>query len=211
MQKITNKSYRKFIDTGEIEPVTEEELNSALENVKGRYKHEGRALLIMLYYTGARPVEVLQIRAKDVTKAGSYVLIRVVGAKGGLTRTIRLQYRRPLVKELYKYSNRVYPDMYLFFNFKGSYKRTVTTRKGTKERTDTTAKIYYHFKKWFEGVREGSLNPYFLRHNRFSKLMMKGATAEEIRVLKGAKSINSVMPYIHLSSDTSKKLAKKIE
>lgn len=210
VNKITNINYRRFLDSGEIEPITLEELIKALDCIKGKHIKEGRALLIALYYTGARPNEVLRLKPKDISKEGSYILIKLQGSKGGISRTVRLRYQLDLVKEFYKYAMGLFEDIFLFYDYRGQYTRKVLTQKGYKLRVDITQKLYYYIKKWFKDIRPDSINPYFLRHNRFSKLSMAGATAEEIRILKGAKNINSVTPYLHLSPDTSKKIAKKI-
>lgn len=212
MGKITNKAYRQFLDEGIIETLGESDIKKALSNIKGKNVKEGRALLIALYYTGARPNEVLDIKSKDVQKKKSYVLIKVKGSKRGLPRTIYLQYRRPLVKEFYKYACSIFPGMYLFHNFIGHYERTYINKEGEiKTRIDTTDKLRYHVKKWFQGVVKGSITPYFLRHNRFSKLAEKDVRLQDIRMLKGSRTTDSIKYYLHLSSRSAKKIARKMD
>jgi site-specific recombinase XerD len=210
--RIKNKWYRQFLDEGIIRTLSEDDIIKALDNVKGNYSAEGKALLTTLYYTGARPIEVLDLKAKDIIKKNSYVLIKLRGAKKGKPRTIYLRYSLPLAKELYKYATTVYNEMFLFFHYRSSYKREVTSNKGeTKVVYETTAKLRYWFKKWFSNVLDDGISPYFLRHNRFSKMMEAGLSIEEIKQMKGSRTTSSVEPYLHLSSRTAKKIARKNE
>lgn len=210
-QKITNKHYRQFLDKGIIEPINQEQILRALANIKGKRTREGRALLIAMYYSGARPNEVLRLKAKDIRKEDSYVLMRMQGSKGGLPRTIYLRYSKPLVKELYNYASGLFEEMLIFNNFRSNHVREVINKKGeVKEYIEIADKLRYYFKKWFANVLEGSIPPYFLRHSRFSMLSESGITMQEIRMLKGSKTMQSVEPYIHMSSRAAKKIAKKM-
>lgn len=202
---ITNKHYREFLDTGMITFLTEDQIDLALTNVTGRHKLEGRALLIALYYTGARPNEILRLYGRDIKKEGSYIVIQIPASKHGLPRPVYLQAKLNKAQELYKFAMGVYPDLYIFPNFQSKYTRQV----GLKQKLELANNLRYYFKKWFKGIFE--VPPYYLRHNRFSNLIAKGATQEEIRFLKGGKSLASVTPYLHLSIASSKKLAKKIK
>ena len=206
---VTNKNYREFLDKGVIKTLGERDIIKALRNVTGKYKFEGRALLITLYYTGARPVEVLNLTPKDIRKEDSYLIIEIPASKGGKARPFYLQYEKELVKELYIYASRLFEGMFLFYHFKGNYRRVYKTKIGNiKERISETDKLRYYFKKWFKGVIEGGIPPYFLRHNRFSKSSLAGMTDREIKQLKGSGSIDF---YTHLSARTAKSLAKKID
>lgn len=202
--KIKNKHYRKFLDQGIIDPIEEEELLKALKNIKGRNTKEGRALVIVLYYTGCRPAEALQIKAKDITKTKYYVVVSLKGVKKGLPRMVYLPYKKPLVQELYNYASGLLSDMFIFWHFTGSIQKK-------NNNIETTNKLRYYFTKWFSPVREGGISPYFLRHNRFSKLAMAGVSMEDLKYLKGAKDIKSIGYYTHLSTKAAKKIAKKID
>ena len=209
MVRIKNENYRKFLDTGIIELIEEHHIEQALRNVKGiygKYILQGRALLITQYYTGGRPNEVLRIKAKDITEDASYIRIFIQGSKKGLPRPIYIRKKLRFAQELHKYAKSLPPDMYLFYNYKNAYERK--TKKGTRTEIDTNWR--YYCKKWFEGVIQGSITPYYLRHNRFSGLALKGATIQEIRMLKGSRTDASVMPYLHMSARTGKQIAKRI-
>lgn len=207
MPKIKNKNYREFLDKGTIKLLHEPDIERALMNVTGRYSKEGRALLITLYYTGGRPVEVLSLKPADIEKKGGKVIINMPAAKNGLPRPVWLNYKFPLVKELYKYTRSMFPGMFLFHHFRGKYERI---RKG-KVYIEVADKLRYYLNKWFADIIEDSIPPYYLRHNRLSKLSAAGATMDELRMFKGAKDFNSIIPYIHLSADIAKKISKKID
>lgn len=211
MPKIKNVNYRMFLDEGIIKIVEEADIFKALGNIKGKRAKEGRALVILLYYTGARPIEALNLKAMDISKKDTYVVIKFIKTwKQGLPRTIYLPYSKALVKEFYQYATSVFPDLYLFYNFKNKYKRLYKSKKGEiKEYIEETNKLPYYFKKWFKGIID--ISPYYLRHNRFSKLSQEGITDSQLQYLKGAKSVESVRPYKHMSSLTAKKLARKMK
>lgn len=213
-QRITNLNYRRFLDDGIFNIITEADLNKALKNVDKttrQYRREGKCLLIALYYTGARPNEILRMLSTDIKLQGQYIMLKVPGSKGGLPRTIYLSGKVKYVRYLYEYSKDLPPNYYLFFHYKNNYKRLHKNKKGEiKEYICTTDKLRYYFNRWFEGVIDDSIPPYYLRHNRFSKLSEAGSSAEEIRILKGGKTLSSVTPYLHMSSRALKKQAKKI-
>jgi integrase len=211
MSKVTNKLYREFLDTGQIQTLTDDAIKKALDNITGKNSEQGKALLLVLYYTGARPYEVLKLKSKDIIKENNYISITLTGAKKGLTRPIRLKYRLPLVKQIWSYASKVMPEMYLFFNYQSNYRRTKINNKGELiTYHEISAKLRYHFTKWFKDI---DITPYFLRHNRFSRMMQenKNCTAEHIRIAKGARSYNSVTPYLHLSKKSSEEIAKFID
>lgn len=214
-QKIKNESYRKFLDEGIIDPISETELKEVLKEVKGnrgKYKLEARALIILLFYSGARPVEVLDVKAKDVIKKGNYVLVKIRGSKRGLPRTIYLPTKKNMVKEFYEYSESLMPEMWLFFHYRTHHIRKRMTPKGElKIYNETTDGLRYFFKKWFSKIRKGSIPPYFLRHNRFSRLAENGVDLNDIRMVKGCRTLESVMPYLHLSSKSARNVAKKLD
>lgn len=216
MPKILNEQYRNFIDKGLIDILDYDDLKEALNNVNGIYGdyiEEGRALLIALYYTGARPVELLGMKAEQIQKKDSYVTIELQAAKRGLNRTIFLPYRFKAVKELYDFAMKIMPSMYLFYHYRSKRIRLIKTKSGEyKEYHVITDKLYYHVKKWFKDVPDSGMSicPYFLRHNRFSQLSEQGLTPQELQQLKGAKTSDSVQSYLHLSSRTARKIAKHI-
>lgn len=208
-QKIKNPYYRKFLDGGFIDILTDAQIQSVLDKVHWR-RREARAMLIMMYYSGARPAEVLRLRARDIYKEKNTVFVRMPAVKRGKQRTLAFPHKYPMVKELWDYIKHLPPDMLLYGNFVNQYERKITTKKGeTKTHMEVSDKLRYHFKKWFNGIfGDGSITPYYLRHNRFSKFAASGASPQEMKTWKGCKSIESIDPYIHMSTYQAKKLSK---
>lgn len=212
---IKNINYREFLDKGIINTLTEEQIKQALNNIKGKrgkYITEAKTLLTLLYYTGARPNEILNLKGKNITQDQTYLKILVPGSKRGLPRTLYFQKKKPLIKAASEYCFSIYPEAYIFYHYRSNYIRTITTKKGiTKEKPEITNALRFYFQKWFKNVIQGGISPYYLRHNRMSKLAEKGASLNELRMLKGSRTYDSVMPYLHMSSRTGKTLAKKID
>ena len=206
-KRITNIYYRKFLDEGVIQTLSETDIQKVLDAIDGTYMKEARALVIALYYTGARPAEILALQSDNITRDGRHCIIQLQTKKNGMPRKASLMYSKPFVKELYAYASSLFSGMFLFYHFKGHYKHTYVSTKGDlKVYDEESYKLRYYFKKWFKDVL--AITPYYLRHNRFSKLAERGVPLEQIRQLKGSKSIDSVYPYVHMSTDASKKLAR---
>lgn len=209
MALIKNQLYRQFLDDGIIKFLEIEDIKKALENIEGKHKAEARSLLIALYYTGARPHEILKTHAGDITEEGSYIIIKVAGGvKKSLPRSIYVSKSRPLVAELLIYARSFFPGYIIFNHFRSSYVRTYAGKRGIKEYNDLSAKLRYHVRKWFSFM-EKEVTPYFIRHNRFSKLMAAGASLDEVRQTKGSRTMDSIMPYLHLSTFQAKKVAAR--
>jgi integrase len=211
VQKIKNPNYRKFLDEGTIDTIDEKALRLALNNITGNHTKQGRALLIALYYTGARPNELLRLQAGDVSQEGRYVTIQLKGSKRGLPRKLHIK-KNDLMEELYQYAVLFPPTIFLFYSYSNEYTRTSINVKGeVKQRVERSDRLRFWVKKWFTGIVPNSITTYFLRHNRFSKMAMKDATMEDIRFWKGGRTLNSVAPYIHMSTAKSKKISKKVD
>jgi len=211
--KIKNLAYRKFLDTQSIDFCNEADIKQYLANIKHKCQTEARCLMIVLYYTGARPSEILDLLAEDIVKEGAYLSIRFKGRtsdqyakKRTVPRTIKLTYRLPLVKELHDYASGLFPNTYLFYHFKSNYKRVLVRKNGLfSEHLDTTDKLRYFVLKWTNGVH----TPYFYRHNRLSKWADQGCQDNELRILKGCRSNESIAPYVHLSTTRQTRIAGK--
>lgn len=195
------------MDNGVINLLTVDHINEALENVEGKHKSEGRALIIALYYSGGRPVELLNLLGQSIYREKSYLVMKLEGSKNGLPRLIYLQYKKSLVKELYEYSQGCFPQMYLFPHFRGNHTRTTLNKKGElRHYEEITSRLRYHFKRWFKHL--DGIPPYFLRHNRFSKLSDKGLNDSELQHIKGSRTLASVQPYKHLSTKKARDIAR---
>jgi site-specific recombinase XerD len=221
MAKIKNKAYRDFLDNGIIQTISESDLKAMLDQVSMKEKKKptiARALIIFLYLTGATPLEALYMKARDIYKEGTYFCIKMRGIGSGkkkrMPRIIRVSRKNKIMQELYNYAIKNFPEMSMFYIFQTTYtRRHVTKSKNPLKngietfRTEKSDGLRYYFQKWFGD----KITPYFFRHNRFSKLSEEGVSMEQLRMFKGCKTYESIVPYTHLSSDISKKIAKKIK
>lgn len=216
--KLTSKFYKDFLKGEFIKTIGIDVLTDILENinhVENKYKQEARAFMIVLYYFGSRPAEILNLKGENIFKSNNYVYIHFKTLKKGRARTLGLPTRKKFISEFYNFAQRVFPTEYLFRHYRSEYVRTYTIGKGenTKEikTNEVSNKLRYHFYKWISGVIEDRIPPYYLRHNRFSKMMEKGADIRDIMSMKGALTEKSVFPYIHLSKSGAKKLSRFID
>lgn len=210
-KNIKNKLYRKLLDENDMEVINEEQLRQVLDNIKYRDVEMARSIVILAYYTGARPNELLRIRARDIQKEGRYMVVKIKGSKKGATRSIWLKFN-DLVKEVYTYKLKYMEDIFIFFHLIGRYKQIRKLKNGeTKEVIKVHQKVTYWFKKWFSALDIGTVPPYYLRHNRFTKLALEGATDRELKQIKGSRSDLSIEYYIHHSKESGKSIAKKIK
>jgi len=94
MPKIINERYNQFLKEGIITTIDKGDLTNYLNKIKTKHVLEARSMIIMMYYTGARPAEVLNMVAKDIKQEGqSYIVITTKALKNGLPRQIRLRLR----------------------------------------------------------------------------------------------------------------------
>lgn len=212
-RKIKNKNYLMFLEKGEIVLLEQDALDTILKSIKGKYKDEGRALIILLYLTGVRPAEALECIGKDIQKEDKTIAVYINGGiKRSKPRIIRVRASNRFAKELLTFSKTLPELAFLFYHFRGNYTRKHTNKKGvTKQYKESTARLRYWFKKWTKNLHIGTITPYYLRHNRISSLSSKGASAQEMMFIKGTTRYESVLPYLHLSKEKSIKISKLIK
>lgn len=207
MPKIVNSEYAAFNREGLINPI---ELD-AFEDILKRVKHpsntaQARALFIILYYSGRRPCELVELKPENIDKEGRYIVIRFITKKGGRATTLSFPKNKHTL-EAYDYCKKCIPKTPCFYNFISESKNKVcwTTKAGQprfKEYSRDSKRVNYWVNKWTKRPA------YWFRHNRMSLLAMKGATDRELMFFKGAKDHKSITPYIHLSKATAQKVAK---
>lgn len=152
-----------------IEPL---DVQKMLERCKNE---EQKVLIILLYLTGARPIEIISLRKKDFLFLGNELHIRLATAKGGIERTLPFALETPFLDILLSYLNGISDPERSVFSFR------------------TTTRI----KQIVNEVSLGELCPYNFRHSRLSKLAMMGATFHELMYWKGAKDTRSVSDYLY--------------
>ena len=213
MPAITDKSYLEFIKTGLIHPIDKDSFQRMLDKVEHKNKDQARALFILLFWTGRRPCEILQLTPDLIKKDNRKLKVMFPTSKRGVYTTLHFPLRNPHFKELWKYAQGAgFPGFKMFWAFRGKrgggdYKKRTewTTPKGenrVKEYSVISRRLRYWVKKW------SGTTPYFFRHNRFSTMAQQGADDREIMHAKGGRTIASVQPYLHLSSKRADRLSK---
>ena len=186
MPRYVKKRLIDFHEKGEIEILTN--IDSYLSNCKTL---RDKIALLLLFLTGARPSEIVELKAGDVYKQGHFCIVHITTKKGGRTRDIylprhgkgRIPFYTNLLLDLI--DEHYVDEMKLLWGWKPY---TVRDR------------IY--------SITNGELAPYFFRHNFMSLNSKLGRTLQELKYLKGAKTIASVEPYVHISADVHKKIAR---
>lgn len=216
MPKIKNKLYKKFLKENYLDTnlLDETELVKGLNRITGQYIKESRAFIILLYYSGARPNELLRLKGEDINlseitnketqEKTQYLNVKIPSSKKGITRKLLFKLEKPLIKEVSEYAIGLFPNLLIFYHLMSKQRRLYKNKKGeVKEYYVITNKLYYNFKKWFP-----DLTLYYFRHNRFCRNIEAGATVEQIRQMKGAKTVASVFPYSHQSKRSRVYLAE---
>lgn len=219
--KIKNKLYREFLDGSLIRTIRRPDIDKVLQNVKHRHSNQARLLVIAMWMTGARPNEVLALKAQDIRRSGEFIEIHLKGSKGGRARSLPVPADDPYMMQILEYSERLPPPMFLFWAFRSKkirhgVKRTFINKSGeritkhyTKEYPDTAARLPYWFAKWFRPIHADGVPPYYLRHNRMS-ISAEDLNPSELMLLKGSKSLESVTPYLHLSKETGQRVGRTL-
>lgn len=210
MPVIKDSAYKRFFKQGLIQPVEKAEFESYLAKVKHpRYQKQARVLFILIYYTGKRPAEIIELQAGNIEKDRTHVKILFPTKKGGRANLMYYPLNEHF-KEVLDYSQSLFPNTFIGYGFKASPHSTKTIVKWkdkqglphSKRYYRSNRQLWYWFKKWF------GITPYFFRHNRFSDMAKRGASLQEIAHAKGAADVSSVQPYLHLSKLQAKKMVK---
>ena len=220
MPKIKNQRYRQFVKSGLIDIISRDEFIGLLTHIKAprgegnnaNWMAQARAAIILLFYSGRRPCEIVALNAEDIKIDTNLIRIMFKTAKGGRVSLINLPIN-PITQEVLNLCEGKFPTTRLFYSFLplgGGRKNTVhwKTIKGetkTKEYRRTSDRLGRYCTKWFD------FPCYVFRHNRFSDMAEKGASFLEIAHMKGATDVDSVKPYMHLSSARAKDLVKYLE
>ena len=159
-----------------------------------QYENE-RVLLSLIWHTGARPAELVELRAKDVEwgldKVGlPYFAIRVPTKKLGESEEFMIKDRilkstRPMgknanifIETVIRWSKHLLPEEHLLFDWR-------TTRSINRVMHRIAGRIG---KQW---------SPYHWRHSTMTHLAASGLGLTELQYWKGAKSVHSVAIYLH--------------
>ncbi|MEM2619025.1 MAG: site-specific integrase [Candidatus Hadarchaeales archaeon] len=170
------------------------------EVVPGYHVVAFRALLALLYLTGARISEVLALKTEDVWTDDKYLYVRIKTRKqrppGPFNRPWRILMVRishPLIPYITRHLSEAEPGFSLFQFATGH--------------PETERNVVWKYIK--------ALNPqassHVFRHSRLTLLAMRGATGPELQEWAGHSDLRSASKYLHLSGQGIKRLADRVD
>ena len=145
----------------------------------GNLKH--KAILSVLFSTGMRRSELLNLKVKDIDSKN--MLIRIKAGKGFKDRNVQLT--ESLLHILREYFLSYRPKFFLFEGSKGKYSET------------SLANIC---KKYL------GINPHGIRHSRGTNLIENGASVADVQQMFGHKNPKTTSVYLHISVDRLRRL-----
>lgn len=148
-----------------------------------------RLLLSFLWTTGARPAEINQLVKEDVSVYEATIAIKLKTLKLGRSKTFQIEHRtlefeRPkgldeiVWLEIIAAKAMEAQPRAVLLPLTTRWIRKVINRLGT------------------EAIQK-PLSPYHLRHSVLSYKAASGYTTDQLMHMKGAKSVESVSPYLH--------------
>ena len=184
----------KYIEQASIQKLFDD-LNTNQEDF---VSFRDRIVFEILYATGIRRQELLQLKWKDLDM--SLNQIRVLG-KGGKDRFIPIS--ESLIKLLQSYLKICKKD----FEMNGTLEeRVILTVQGKKAYPELIYRIVHQKLKELEIKTQKS--PHVLRHTFATHLSNKGAPLNDIKALLGHASLASTQVYTHNSIEQLKEIFK---
>ena len=174
--------------------LTIEEVDKLLNiDCKTNYDYRNKAMLELLYSSGLRISELLNLTLNDIDFTND--IVRVYG-KGSKERIVPLgDYAIiALKKYIFEYRNSLikYPTDILFLNNHGN----IMSRSGFFKIINRIA---------LENGIEKEISPHVLRHSFATHLLEGGADLRSIQELLGHENMSTTSIYTHLRSDLLKK------
>lgn len=151
------------------------------------YEHD-RHLLTFLYFTGARPAELIELKREDVFYRNNTLSFNVVTLKRKGDR---------LVRRL-DFSTIDRPELIDFWNWIKQMPNSFYVFAWLRPPNYSNPRMYIKHNL--------GLSAYFFRHNINSLLSEAGATKKQRMLFKGAQDERSIIPYDHLSKDERDKI-----
>ena len=168
-----------------------DEVQSIFKNVKN-LKH--RALLTLLYSSGLRIGEVIQLKIEDIDS--DRMLIHIRNGKGAKDRLVPLA--ENVLKLLRSYYKQYRPEVYLFNGESNSQYSATSIRRVLQK---AVHKAY--IKK--------RVTPHTLRHSYATHLLERGTDLRYIQILLGHSSVKTTELYTHVSTQNLQTIRSPIE
>lgn len=226
MGKIKNQYYKDFLDGFLIIEIDRKDITIVIEGIQHQHQAQARCLVIIAWASGRRPNEYLRLTPENFSKSKEYLEIKMPGSKGSKSGTISFprylpdgKTLDPLVTEVHDYVYRLFPAQKLFWFFVSDavrfgvtkvYKRkdgTSICRKYDQTYEKISNKLPYYFNRWFDCIVPGGIPPYYLRHNRATKLLDK-VGREGTMLHMGWKAEATLQSYKHSTKQMRKEIGK---
>lgn len=175
--------------------LSEAEVNTLLDiNLKNDFDYRNKAMLELMYSSGLRVSELINLMVNDIDLNNS--LVRIFG-KGSKERIIPLNdYVTEALRNYILYYRKNFfkngENNYLFLNNHGKK----MTRQGFFKILQKIAK---------EKNIKSELSPHTLRHSFASHLLKHGADLRSIQELLGHSDISTTQIYTHITSESLQK------
>jgi len=169
------------------EVLSKEEIKSLIDSAK---KEKSKLIIKMLYYTGLRVSEIVNIKKEDLIFDREEILVR---GKGKKVRKIILP--KSIIKDLEEWCKK-HDGVYLF-----SKEKPLTTRNIQKILKNVALKA---------GIRK-KVTPHKLRHSFATHLLESGLDIRVIQMLLGHENLSTTQIYTHITDEIYKKAKEKIE
>ena len=173
--------------------LTIDEIIHLLDNVKesdlsSKFPYRDKAILELLYATGARCSELISIRIKDINLNKKTILVYGKGRKERIVlfgSKAREKLENYMVKER---QNIASTDDFLFLNHRG---QPLTSR--------SVQRIIEAFRPFLKIDKE--ISPHKIRHSFATHLLNQGADIRIVQELLGHKNISTTEKYTHLTQE----------
>lgn len=171
------------------EVLTRDEVSKLLKSAETR---KSRLILSLLYSSGLRVSELVNLKPQDINFAENIGWVR--GGKGSKDRMFTVS--PGLAGELKEYMKKRDGAKYLF-----SQEDPLTTRN--------VQKIVKHLRHRADIQKK--ITPHTLRHSFATHLLEAGTDIRMIQALLGHSSLNTTQLYTHISSDQIKKIQNPLD
>lgn len=226
MGEVKNQYYKDFLDGYLINEISREDIQLVLNNLKHQHQEQAEVLVIIAWATGARPNEYLSLTPEHFSRSTEFLEIRFPGSKGSSARTISMpRYLKdsktddPFTQKIFEYMRKMFNKQLLFWFFRSDAVRdgvvkkikkrdgTVVEKRYDKIYNQVSRKLAYYFPKWFDCLFPDGIPPYYLRHNRATKVLERAGREATIETF-GWKSEHTLKKYAHKTKKMRKKVAE---
>jgi len=225
MGQVKNQFYKDFLDGFLLNEISRIDINNVLSNIKNQQLDQARVLVILAWASGARPNEYLRLTPEHFSRSTEFLEIKFPGSKGSSARTISMpRYKEDgsideLTNEVHLYVRKLFSEQHLFWHFRSDairngvlkkYKRkdgTTIVRTYDKIYPQVASKLNYYFPKWFDCLFPDGIPPYYLRHNRATKVLDQAGREATIQTF-GWKTEHTLKKYAHKTKKMRREVAK---